>query len=48
MEKNLGVYGIHIYQNGEMLAQHRFRSNDRENLYSAAKTFVTALILIIP
>jgi len=41
MEKNLGVYGIHIYQNGEMLAQHRFRSNDRENLYSAAKTFAS-------
>ena len=41
MEKNLGVYGIHVYQNGKILAEHRFRSNDRENLYSASKTFAS-------
>lgn len=40
-EKNLGVYGIHIYQNGEAIADHRFRSNDRENLNSASKTFAS-------
>lgn len=40
-ERNLGVYGIHIYQNGKTLAEHRFRSNDRENLYSASKTFAS-------
>lgn len=40
MEKNLGVYGIHVYQDGKTIAEHRFRSNDRVNLYSAAKTFV--------
>ncbi len=40
-EKNLGVHGIHVYQNGRTVAEHRFRSNDRENLYSAAKTFVS-------
>jgi len=39
-ENNLGVYGIHIYQNGKTLADYRFRSNDRVNLYSASKTFV--------
>lgn len=39
IEKNLGVYGIHVYQNGKTLAEHRFRSNDSENLYSASKTF---------
>lgn len=40
-EKNLGVYGIHVYQNGITIADHRLRSNDRENLYSASKTFVS-------
>lgn len=39
LEKNLGVYGIHVYQDGKTLAEHRFRSNDKENLYSASKTF---------
>ena len=40
-EKNLGLYGIHVYQDGKTIAEHRFRSNDRENLYSASKTFVS-------
>lgn len=40
-ERNLGVYGIHVYQDGKTIAEHRFRSNDRENLYSASKTFVS-------
>lgn len=40
-ENNLGVYGIHVYQNGKTIAEHRFRSNDRENLYSASKTFAS-------
>jgi len=39
-ENNLGVYGIHIHQDGHTIAEHRFRSNDRENLYSASKAFV--------
>jgi CubicO group peptidase (beta-lactamase class C family) len=41
LEKNLGVYGIHVYQDGKNLAQHRFRSDSRENLYSASKTFAS-------
>lgn len=41
IEKNLGVYGVHVYQNGKKLAEHRFRSDDRENLYSASKTFTS-------
>mgnify|MGYP000571285550 CR=1 FL=1 len=41
IEKNLGVYGTHVYQNGKTLAEHRFRCNDRENLYSASKTFAS-------
>ena len=40
-EEQLGVYGIHIYQNGKTLGEFRFRSNDRENLYSASKTFAS-------
>ncbi len=41
IEKNLGVYGICVYQSGRTLEQLRFRSNDRENLCSASKTFVS-------
>lgn len=41
IEKKLGVYGINVYQNGKILDEHRFRSNDRENLYSASKTFAS-------
>lgn len=43
-ERNLGVYGIHVHQNGKTLAEHRFRSNDRENLCSASKTFVAVAV----
>ncbi len=39
---DLGVYGIHVYQNGKTIAEYRFRSNDRVNLCSASKTFVSA------
>lgn len=39
-EQNLNIYGIHVYQNGKTLAAHRFRSDDRINLCSGAKTFV--------
>lgn len=41
LEQNLGVYGIHVHQNGKTIAEHRFRSNDRINLCSASKTFVS-------
>ncbi|HKM43582.1 MAG TPA: serine hydrolase domain-containing protein, partial [Limnochordia bacterium] len=41
LEKNLGVYGIQIYQAGKKLAEHRFRSDDKVNLYSASKTFAS-------
>ncbi|MBN2796029.1 MAG: serine hydrolase [Clostridia bacterium] len=37
--KNLGVYGIHIYKEGNVIINQRYRSNDRENLYSGSKTF---------
>ncbi len=41
LEKNLGTYGIHVYQGGKTHAEHRFCSNDRVNLYSASKTFTS-------
>ena len=41
MEKQLGVYGIHVYQKGKEPIVHRFRSDDRVNLYSASKTFTS-------
>ncbi len=44
LENDLGVYGIHVHQNGRTIAEHRFRSDDRENLYSASKTFVAVAI----
>ncbi len=40
-QENLGVYGIHVYQRGTVLAEHRFRSDDKVNLYSASKTFAS-------
>lgn len=41
LERNLGVYGVHVYQSGKTLGEHRFRSDDRENLYSGSKTFAS-------
>lgn len=41
LEENLGVYGILVHQRGKLIGQHRFRSDDRLNLCSASKTFVS-------
>ncbi|GAA2855120.1 penicillin-binding protein [Actinoplanes cyaneus] len=38
-EKSLGCYGIHVHREGGTPLSHRFRSDDRVNLYSVAKTF---------
>jgi CubicO group peptidase (beta-lactamase class C family) len=38
-EKQLGVYGVHVYQEGEGEARHLFRSDDFVNIYSFSKTF---------
>jgi CubicO group peptidase (beta-lactamase class C family) len=43
-EQNLGTYGIHVCRDGEPPVGHRFRSDDRVNLYSAAKTFTTIAV----
>ena len=39
--KKLGVYGICLFQIGKSMETYRFRSNDRENLYSASKVFTS-------
>lgn len=43
-EQDLGVYGIHVYQEGEGVCEHRFRADDRSHLFSASKTFVSMAI----
>ena len=39
LRADLGVYGVHLHREGHEPATHRFRSDDRVNLYSVAKTF---------
>lgn len=40
-ERNLGVYGVHVFKKGEEPLEHRFRSDNLVNLYSASKTFTS-------
>ena len=44
MEQGLGLYGITIYQEGEGVLSHRWRSDDSECLYSGSKTFTSLAI----
>src|SRR5689334_21118825 len=41
---DLGVYGIHLYCEGRPPVERRFRSDDRVNLYSVAKTFTSVAL----
>jgi len=43
-ERGLGTYGISVQRDGEPPVEHRFRSDDRVNLYSVSKGF-TAVAL---
>ena len=43
-ERSLGVYGIHLYREGEPPVERRVRSDDRVNLYSIAKTFTSVAV----
>ncbi|WP_245542975.1 serine hydrolase domain-containing protein [Ruania albidiflava] len=43
-EQHLRAYGIHVYREGHEDLEHRFRSDDRVNIYSGSKTF-TALAI---
>lgn len=44
LEKNLGVYGINVYQKGKGSLSHRFRSDDRVCIYSVSKTFTSVAV----
>ena len=41
MEQDLNIYGIIVRQHGEIIAEHRWRSDDDVQLYSASKTFTS-------
>ena len=43
-ERNLCVYGVHVYKKGEGAVEHRFRNDDYVNLYSASKTFTSVAV----
>ncbi|HWS36733.1 MAG TPA: serine hydrolase domain-containing protein [Actinoplanes sp.] len=43
-EQDLGAYGIHVHRAGRPPVEHRFRSDDRVNLYSVAKTFTAVAV----
>ena len=43
-ERNLCVYGAHVYKKGEGCVEHRFRNDDFVNLYSASKTFTSVAV----
>ncbi|AGL18433.1 serine hydrolase [Actinoplanes sp. N902-109] len=42
--RGLGTYGIHVHRAGRPDVTHRFRSDDRVNLYSVAKTFTAVAV----
>ncbi|MDR1798801.1 MAG: beta-lactamase family protein, partial [Bifidobacteriaceae bacterium] len=43
-ERRLGVYGVHVYQEGQGDIEHRFRADDRVHIWSASKTFTAVAI----
>jgi CubicO group peptidase (beta-lactamase class C family) len=43
-ERGLGTYGICVYRASRPQVEHRFRSDDRVNLYSAAKAFTSVAV----
>lgn len=43
LERHLGLYGIHLYHDGEE-ARFQFQSEERLNLHSASKTFLSVAV----
>ena len=43
-QKDLGVYGIHLFKEGQGSAQHRFRSDERVHLFSGSKAFMSMAV----
>ena len=44
IERDLGVYGVHVYQEGEGEVAHRFRADDPVHVWSASKTFTSLAV----
>jgi CubicO group peptidase (beta-lactamase class C family) len=42
--EGMELYGVHVYRRGAEPVEHRLRSDDRVNLYSVAKTFVSVAL----
>jgi CubicO group peptidase (beta-lactamase class C family) len=42
--EGMELYGVHVYRRGSEPVERRLRSDDRVNLYSVAKTFVSVAI----
>jgi len=42
--EGMELYGVHVYRRGAEPAERRLRSDDRVNLYSVSKTFVSVAI----
>ncbi|WP_154794138.1 serine hydrolase domain-containing protein [Occultella kanbiaonis] len=43
-EQHLGAYGIHVHREGHEPVEHRFRADDRVNIYSGSKTFTAVAV----
>jgi CubicO group peptidase (beta-lactamase class C family) len=43
-DQELGAYGVELTRTGHDPVEHRFRSDDRVNLYSVAKTFTSLAV----
>lgn len=43
-ERALGVYGVHLYVEGQGEIEHRYRADDRVHLWSASKTFAALAV----
>jgi CubicO group peptidase (beta-lactamase class C family) len=44
LERGLGIYGVHVYQEGQGAVEHRTRSDDRIHVWSVSKTFTSLAI----
>ena len=43
-DNGMQLYGVHVYRRGEEPVERRLRSDDRENLQSVSKTFVSVAL----
>jgi len=43
-QEGMELYGVHVYRRGAEPVERRFRSDDRENLWSVSKTFVSVAL----